>query len=152
MSHSYVIWLISMWHDSLICVQRNLWHDLHTLVMCHRDMSRMNESYWSRVNESYVQHKRNVTNVTWLIDMWHVSCIRDMTYLCVTWLVDMCGMTPLVDMCVIWLMSHMKESHIWKSHVKYERVSHMKESCHIWKSHPTHKLFHMWHDLLNVRH
>ena len=64
MTHSYVTWLIQIWHASCTFViwLIQMWHDSFTRYMPH----------------SYM---------TWLIHMWHDSFKYDVPYVYVTWLV-----------------------------------------------------------------
>jgi len=106
MTHSYVTWLIHMWHDSCICDVMQPCGP-HSYLVMHQH---------SRHDYSYV---------TWFIHTWHDSSICDMTYSYVMWLTHI-GLTH-ISWCI----------NIFDMTIRI---------CNITTHSNTSWLIHMWHD------
>jgi len=82
--------------------------------------------------------------MTWLIDVWHDSLMREMTYGCVTGceIFECCYTNGGNRNIFLSVMFECTDScHTSMSHVTYQWVmSHINESCHISMSHVPHQL------------
>jgi len=80
MTHSCMIWLPPVWHDSFRYLSEtrliHMWHDSFTYEMTSLGATWLIYMLHDSVMISYE---------TWLIYAWHDSFTRDMTHPCVTW-------------------------------------------------------------------
>jgi len=106
MTHWYVTWLIDMWYDPLICDMTH-W-PVTWLIAIWRD------SFICDVTHSYV---------TWLIDLWRDSLICDMTHWYVTWLIDMWRDSLIYDMTHSYVTQPYSTClvNIWHTYLNCER-------------------------------
>ena len=159
-THSYMTWLIHMWHGPSIRRDTLIFYMIHSCVtwIIHtwhdafiRDMTRSHLTWlihiWHIWRDSLIRRDLLICDmthmmhsyVTWLIHMWRFSFNRDMLIRHVTY-----GMG---NVTYEWVVSHMDESwHTWTSHVTYECVmwviSHMIESRRMNVT----RFIHSWHD------
>jgi len=79
MTHSFVSWLIHMWHDS----------STHAICSFVYDMTHSYVTWLIRMwHDTFVCDMIH-SYVTWLIRMWHDSFVCDMTHSYMTWLIRM---------------------------------------------------------------
>jgi len=127
MTHLYVIWLILVWHDSLI-------HVTWLILMWSYDHSHVTHMViWPQSCHTYEW----VVSHTWMSHVTHMNesyHIYDHTYECVTPHKRMSHATYtrtasnlMNESCHIWRLYLMNEPcHIWRLYL-------MNEPCHIWR-------------------
>ena len=123
MIHSYVIWLICMWHDPFIFDKTrsyvtwliHIWHDSFICDMAH----------------SYVM------SIHIAIHTWHDSFIRDIAHSYVTWLINTWS-DPCI--CVWQVVAFKGKDDVTSINIAY--VSCICDMTHIYVT----WFIHMWHD------